>query len=198
MLRVGFTGGIGSGKTTISNIFHSTYNIPIIDADDISRSLLSPNQQAYQQVLNLFGNEALLNNGEINRKWLREKIFLHQDLRKQLENIIHPLVRSEIANQVNQVNTSYCLIVIPLLVESNMQTIVDRILVVDTSRDSQIQRVISRDSVASDHVEDIIDSQIDPIKRLEMADDVITNNGNIQDLHYQVEQLHQKYLDLSS
>ena len=198
MLRVGFTGGIGSGKTTISNIFHSTYNIPIIDADDISRSLLSPNQQAYQQVLNLFGNEALLNNGEINRKWLREKIFLHEDLRKQLENIIHPLVRSEIANQVNQVNTSYCLIVIPLLVESNMQTIVDRILVVDTSRDSQIQRVISRDNVDSDHVEDIIDSQIDPIKRLEMADDVITNNGNIQDLHHQVDQLHQKYLDLSS
>ena len=198
MLRVGFTGGIGSGKTTISNIFHSTYNIPIIDADDISRSLLSPNQQAYQQVLNLFGNEALLNNGEINRKWLREKIFLHQDLRKQLENIIHPLVRSEIANQVNLVNTSYCLIVIPLLVESNMQTIVDRILVVDTSRDSQIQRVISRDNVDSDHVEDIIDSQIDPIKRLEMADDVITNNGNIQDLHHQVDQLHQKYLDLSS
>ena len=198
MLRVGFTGGIGSGKSTISNIFHSTYNIPIIDADDISRILLSPNQQAYKQVLDLFGNEVLLENGEINRKWLREKIFLQPNLRRQLENIIHPMVRSEIANQVNLINTSYCLIVIPLLVESNMQTIVDRILVVDTSRDSQIQRVISRDNVDSDHVEDIIDSQIDPIKRLEMADDVISNNGNIQDLHYQVDQLHQKYLDLSS
>ncbi len=198
MLRVGFTGGIGSGKSTISDIFQSSYNIPIIDADEISRMLLTPNQKAYKEVLGLFGEDVILDNGEINRKWLREKIFVQADLREQLENIIHPKVRNEILQQVNQVKASYCLIVIPLLVESNMQTVVDRILVVDTSKENQIQRVISRDNVEPEQVHNIIASQIDPSKRLELADDIITNNGNIQDLHSQVESLHQKYLDLSN
>ena len=198
MLRVGFTGGIGSGKSTISDIFQSSYNIPIIDADEISRMLLTPNQEAYQEVLELFGDDVILDNGEINRKWLREKIFVQANLREQLEHIIHPRVRNEISQQVNQVKANYCLIVIPLLVESNMQTVVDRILVVDTSKDNQIQRVISRDNVEPEQVYKIIESQIDPSKRLEIADDIITNNGNIQDLHSQVEYLHQKYLDLSN
>lgn len=198
MLRVGFTGGIGSGKSTISDIFQSSYNIPIIDADEISRMLLTPNQEAYQEVLELFGDDVILDNGEINRKWLREKIFVQANLREQLEHIIHPRVRNEISQQVSQVNANYCLIVIPLLVESNMQTVVDRILVVDTSKDNQIQRVISRDNVEPEQVYKIIESQIDPSKRLEIADDIITNNGNIQDLHSQVEYLHQKYLDLSN
>lgn len=198
MLRVGFTGGIGSGKSTISDIFQSSYNIPIIDADEISRMLLTPNQEAYQEVLELFGDDVILDNGEINRKWLREKIFVQANLREQLEHIIHPRVRNEISQQVTQVKANYCLIVIPLLVESNMQTVVDRILVVDTSKDNQIQRVISRDNVEPEQVYKIIESQIDPSKRLEIADDIITNNGNIQDLHSQVEYLHQKYLDLSN
>lgn len=198
MLRVGFTGGIGSGKSTISDIFQSSYNIPIIDADEISRMLLTPNQKAYKEVLGLFGEDVILDNGEINRKWLREKIFVQANLREQLEQIIHPKVRNEISQQVNQVKANYCLIVIPLLVESNMQTVVDRILVVDTSKENQIQRVISRDNVEPEQVHNIIASQIDPSKRLELADDIITNNGNIQDLHSQVESLHQKYLDLSN
>ena len=198
MLRIGLTGGIGSGKSTISDIFHSVYNIPIIDADDISRLLLEPNQLAFQEVVELFGEDVLLDSGEINRKWLREKIFNHSGMRKQLEHIIHPKIRDEILLQVANANASYVLIVIPLLVESNMQTVVDRILVVDTSSDNQTQRVMSRDDCNAEHVQNIIASQIDPNKRLEIADDIITNNGNIQDLHTQVEYLHQKYLDLSN
>ena len=197
MLRIGLTGGIGSGKSTISDIFHSIYHIPIIDADEISRFLLSPNQPAFQEVVNVFGNEVVLETGEINRKWLRKKIFSHTGLKQQLENIIHPKVRDEISKQVSSVKTSYCMIVIPLLIESNMQTVVDRILVVDTNQDNQIQRVSSRDNCDPEHVQNIIASQIDSKKRLELADDIITNNGNIQDLHQQVDHLHQKYLDLS-
>ena len=197
MLRIGLTGGIGSGKSTISDIFHSIYHIPIIDADEISRFLLSPNQSAFKEVVNVFGDDVVMSTGEIDRKWLREKIFNHKDLKQQLEHIIHPKVRDEISKQVSTVQTSYCLIVIPLLVESNMQSTVDRILVVDTNQDNQIQRVTSRDNCAPEHVLSIIDSQIDANKRLESADDVITNNGNIQELHHQVEHLHEKYLDLS-
>ncbi len=198
MLRIGLTGGIGSGKSTISDIFHSVYNIPIIDADEISRVLLEPTHHAFQEVVELFGEDVLLESGEINRKWLREKIFNHSELREQLEHIIHPKIRDEILQQVTNADASYVLIVIPLLVESNMQTVVDRILVVDTSSDNQMQRVMSRDDCNAEHVQNIIASQIDPNKRLEIADDIITNNGNIQDLHTQVEHLHQKYLDLSN
>ncbi len=198
MLRIGLTGGIGSGKSTISDIFHSVYNIPIIDADEISRLLLEPTHHAFQEVVELFGEDVLLESGEINRKWLRERIFNHAELRKQLEHIIHPKIRDEILQQVTNADANYVLIVIPLLVESNMQTVVDRILVVDTSSDNQMQRVMSRDDCNAEHVQNIIASQIDPNKRLEIADDIITNNGNIQDLHTQVEHLHQKYLDLSN
>ncbi len=198
MLRIGLTGGIGSGKSTVSDIFHSVYNIPIIDADEISRLLLEPTQHAFQEVVELFGEDVLLESGEINRKWLREKIFNHSELRKQLEHIIHPKIREEILQQATNADANYVLIVIPLLVESNMQTVVDRILVVDTSSDIQMQRVMSRDDCNAEHVQNIIASQIDPNKRLEIADDIITNNGNIQDLHTQVELLHQKYLDLSN
>ena len=197
MLRIGLTGGIGSGKSTISNQFHNTYNIPVIDADEISRELLSPSGKAYDETINLFGSECILESKHINRRFLREKIFADDNLRQLLEQIIHPKVQAEITTQVNLLTSKYCIIVIPLLIESNMQSIVDRILVIDTSKQNQLDRVSSRDQCETDHVENIVNTQIDSKKRLKHADDVIINNSRLEDLIPQIHQLHQKYLDLT-
>tara|TARA_R110002096_G_scaffold266527_2_gene460083 strand:- start:291 stop:887 length:597 start_codon:yes stop_codon:yes gene_type:complete len=197
MLRIGLTGGIGSGKTTISDHFRDTYNIPVIDADEISRQLLSPTGKAYIETVRLFGAECILDSKNIDRQFLRKKIFANDDLRISLEKIIHPKVQAEITSQVDMFDTKYCLIVIPLLIESNMQALVDRILVIDTSRQNQLDRVSARDQCSKDHVEDIVNAQMDSKERLKYADDIITNNGKREDLIQQIEQLHQKYLDLT-
>ena len=197
MLRIGLTGGIGAGKSTVSNKFHSSHNIPVLDADEISRQLMAPNGEAYEEVTKTFGPESIIQSGEIDRKFIRDKIFKDEKLRTLLENIIHPKVRKNISHQVANFNSSYCLIVVPLLIESNMQSIVDRILVVDTQKEKQISRVTERDRCDSIHVQNIMDTQLNPNERLKHADDIIVNNGNLDDLDSQILQLHQKYLALS-
>ena len=197
MLRIGLTGGIGSGKTTVSDQFHSIYHIPVIDADEIGRKLLSPNGDAYSEVLETFGQESTLKSGEINRKFLREKIFSDEELRIKLGKIIHPKVQASITNQIKNFDTKYCLIVIPLLIESNMQSMVDRILVVDIHKQHQLERVSLRDQCDTGQVQAILDTQIDPEERLKYAHDIISNNGTLEDLVDQIHQLHEKYLALS-
>ena len=197
MLRIGLTGSIGSGKSAISDRFKSLFDIPIIDADQISRELISPQGEAYNEVIKLFGNESVLDSGQINRKYIREKIFNSAELRTSLEQIIHPKVKGHICQQTNLLNSHYCIIVIPLLIEANMQSIVDRILVVQTDRELQINRVSDRDQCTTNHVEAILDNQASLEEKLKYADDVITNNGTLDNLIPQIEQLHQKYLALS-
>lgn len=197
MLRVGLTGGIGSGKTTISDYFKSLYKIPIIDADEISRELVSPQGEAYNEVVKLFGKDVILQQGNINRKLIREKIFDSPKLRDSLEQIIHPKVKKNILVQTKELASNYCLIVIPLLFEANMQSTVDRILVIDTKKKFQITRVSLRDQCTEDHAETIIETQLSTEDKLKYADDVIINDGTRESLIPQIEQLHQKYLALS-
>lgn len=198
MLRIGLTGGIGTGKTVVSDKFKLFYNIPIIDADIVTRSLMQVGTEAYNEIVKAFGTAALTNKNEIDRKFLRQVVFSNQEKRIQLEDIIHPKVRNEIIEWVATLSGPYCLIVIPLLLESNMQSIVDKILVVDTHRQHQLERVAQRDQCSADHVQKIINSQIDADERLRHADDIIANNGNLSDLDEQIHQLHEKYLALSS
>lgn len=197
MLRIGLTGGIGAGKSTVSNKFYSAHNIPIIDADEISRQLMAPNGEAYEEVAKTFGPESIILSGEFDRKFIRDKIFKDKNLRTLLENIIHPKVRANISHQAASFDSNYCLIVVPLLIESNMQSIVDRVLVIDTQKEKQISRVTERDRCYSIHVQNIMDTQIDPNDRLKYADDIIVNNSDLDDLDRQIQQLHQKYLALS-
>jgi dephospho-CoA kinase len=197
MLRVGLTGGIGSGKSTVSNKFNSLFGVPVIDADVINRSLLKPGSIAHTEIKQAFGDEIITGSGEINRKLLREKIFSSEELRKKLENILHPKIRREISSAVSSLETDYCLIVIPLLIESQLQSLVDRILVVDSSQDRQIERVSKRDNCSKHHIRKIISAQTTAEQRLKHADDIIINDGDPGDLDSQIEKLHNKYLLLS-
>ena len=197
MLRVGLTGGIGAGKTTVSEKFREFFDVPVLDADKITRTLMQPGSEAFIEIIELFGKEAATGNGEIDRSFLREIVFSEPSKRQKLEEIIHPKVRMELAKEVGQLTCNYCLIVIPLLIESNMQTVVDRILVIDTLKSNQIERVTIRDNCSRKHVNSILDAQIDPLERLRYADDIISNNGSMQDLDSQIHQLHEKYMALS-
>ena len=197
MLRIGLTGGIGVGKTVVSEKFRLLYDISVIDADNITRQLMQTGKDAYNEIVSTFGTETLSDNKEINRKFLREVIFSDPLKRDTLEKILHPKVRDEIIKNTQTQSGPYCLIVIPLLIESNMQSIVDRILVVDAHRKNQLNRVAARDNCGPDHVNKIIDAQISSDERLSHADDIIHNNGDFDDLDQQIHRLHRKYLALT-
>jgi dephospho-CoA kinase len=192
---IGLTGGVGSGKTTVANLF-AEYGTPIIDADRIARELVEPGQPALQRVVQDFGDEILNSDGTLNRKQLRELIFHDSGRRKQLEAMLHPLIRENMLQQLESLSAPYAILVVPLLVDTGNWEMMDRILVVDTEEDLQIERVMERDSVSQEHAESIVDIQVSRQERLAAADDVIENTGSIEDLKTQVKRLHEFYLNL--
>ena len=196
MLKIGLTGGIGSGKTTASNIF-SGLGVPIIDADVIARQVLAVNQPAFVETVQLFGKAILDSSGHIDRGILRNQIFENPDKRSALEQIIHPRVRATIEKETASLQDDYCLIVIPLLIESNMQDLVDRILVITANPDIRIHRIQQRDKTSLDAVQNIIDAQIDEKERLSSADDILTNNNDVLSLEKDIRMLHEKYQGLA-
>lgn len=194
-IKIGLTGGIGSGKTTVSNMF-SEIGVPIIDADIIARKLLEPGTPASQKVLHALGSDIEDKNSGISRERLRQLIFSDTKAKEILESILHPLVHDEIQRQSAQLNTPYCIIVIPLLIEAGHQDLVDRILVINTTRKIQIARTQARDSTSDHQVKKIIDSQISSDQRIQLADDVITNNSGLEELKIKVLELDKKYRSL--
>lgn len=199
MLKVGLTGGIGSGKTTVSKLFASL-GVPIIDADIIAREVVAPKQSALREISALFGDHLLDEQGQLRRKQLRQIIFADPNKRKQLEAILHPRIRQRMLEQVARAEHqhSYCILSIPLLLESGWQNILDRILVVDISEHLQLTRTCQRDNIDKQAAQAIIASQVSRQTRLLAADDIIDNDGNSDDLHQQVMALHQNYLNLSN
>jgi dephospho-CoA kinase len=196
-LKVGLTGGIGSGKTTVSKLF-AELGVPVIDADIIARSLLEPGTDATRQVIEIFGKDIAINDHEIDRMKLRQRVFDSADARKTLESILHPIVHTQILQQTAALTSPYCIVVIPLLFEAGHQDLVDRILVVNTSRENQIRRAASRDQVKRQDIEKILESQIDPAERLSRADDIIENNNGIEQLQSRVRELDALYRGLAS
>ena len=166
MLKVGLTGGIGCGKTTVAKVF-AQLNIPVIDADEIAHRLVAIGQPALSQIQQEFGADILSPDGSLNRKKLRELIFSDLKQKQKLESILHPLVYQAIQAELKQLNTPYCIICIPLLFETNMSHFVDRILVVDCSVETQIERVRSRDNLTVERIQSIIDSQASRTFRIE-------------------------------
>jgi dephospho-CoA kinase len=196
-LRVGLTGGIGSGKTTVSNLFME-HDVPVIDADVIAHSVVKKGEPAFNAIVHEFSDEILDSKGDLNRAYIRKVIFANVEKKELLEGIIHPQVRSEISSLVSRVVKPYCIISIPLLIESGLQSTVDRILVVDVPESLQIERASKRDKVDHDDLVLIINSQASREDRLKFADDVIRNDQDISLLDSQVENLDIKYREIAS
>ncbi len=196
-LVIGLTGGIGSGKTTVANLFADTYGIDIIDADIVAREVVEPNTFGLNAIIEKCGKEILPEDGTLNRAKLRDAIFSQPKLKTWLNNLLHPLIREKMQQDINQSQSPYCLLVVPLMVENNLQTMTHRLLVVDVDEQVQIERTQQRDNVSIEQIKNILASQASREQRLDAADDVITNNGDNKALVSQVEQLHLQYLKMS-
>lgn len=196
MLVIGLTGGIGSGKSTVAHIFQSL-GVPVIDADIITRELVEPGQDALRDIAGHFGNDIIQTDGHLDRAQLRERIFCNPEERAALENILHPRAKQLVQTRISELNSPYCIISAPLLIESGWTDMVQRILVVDIPSKLQIQRTIARDNITDKQAQAIIDSQIDRDARLATADDVLDNTGDIATLTIHINTLHKEYLRLA-
>ena len=197
MFSVGLTGGIASGKTTISDMF-ADLGVPVIDTDVISRNLLQPGELAYTQVCDHFGDSILYPNGRINRAELRRIVFNDERQKSWLETMLHPLIYQRSHEAILQhAQADYVLVVVPLLFETNFQALVDRILVVDCPAETQIARLTQRDSIDDDLARKMLARQLGNDERIARAHDLIDNRDGLQNLRRQVETLHREYLRLA-
>jgi dephospho-CoA kinase len=197
MLIIGLTGGIGSGKSTVARRFEAL-GVPVIDADAIARQLVAPGEPALRDIAAVFGAHVITSAGELDRAQLRARVFANPDERQALEAILHPKVRGEIQRRIAALSAEYCILSIPLLIESGWQDSVQRVLVVDCPAAVQLERAAQRDGASRANIQAIMDNQVDRQTRLAAADDVITNDGSLAALHAQVDALHQRYRALAS
>lgn len=190
--RIGLTGGIGSGKSTVGSMFRRL-GVPVIDADQVARDVVEPGTDALFKLEKHFG-ETILSEGRLDRRRLREIIFSDEAARQWVETLLHPYIEAELLRRADLEAYPYVVLEVPLLLEAGYRDLVDRVLVIDVPVSLQVDRVVSRDQVQSDQVETIIKTQIGRETRIEQADDVLENCGNLKDLERQVERLHQHYL----
>ena len=191
-LVVGIAGGIGSGKTAVSDRFRS-HGIEVADADAASRRVVEPGEPALETITDRFGSGVLLGDGTLNRSMLRERVFHNASERRWLESLLHPLINQRIRDVLEAAPSPYAILVNPLMRRRDPRA--DRILVVDAPVATQIERAMARDGVAESQVRAIIASQIDRRSRLRLADDVIVNDGSLDDLNDAVDRLHTRYLE---
>lgn len=196
-LKVGLTGGIGSGKTLASDRF-AELGAEVIDTDQLSRELVEPGQPALAEIAAAFGDTVLQADGRLDRAALRRLIFDHPDARKRLEQILHPRIRAAMLARAGNSAAPYLVFVIPLLLETGQQGLVDRVLVIDAPETLQRSRAAGRDGVDPAEIDRILAAQLDRDSRLRGADDVLTNDRGIPDLIDQVDALHQRYLALAT
>lgn len=192
-LIIGLTGGIASGKTTVSNLFLKL-GVPVIDADVLAHALVQPGQPALALVVQTFGDDILQPDGHINRHLLRQRVFASISQRQRLEAILHPRILQAMRDQVKTVHYPYCLFSIPLLVETQQMNNVDRVLVVDCLPDQQRERLAARSGFAAADIERILAAQASRGARLAIADEVIHNDTGLENLEPQVLRLHAFYL----
>jgi len=196
MLVVGLTGGIGSGKTTVANYF-TALGVPLIDADQIARELVEPGSTVLNEIVDCFGPDVLNSRGDLDRLRLRHRVFTDTGERRRLEAILHPRIRAEMARRIRLLNAPYCIASIPLMVETAQTDLVDRVLVVDCPPELQRERIARRDGWPKDDIEGVLRAQAPRAQRLQAADDIIVNDGNLDTLRTTVASLHRRYLELS-
>ncbi|WP_394129293.1 dephospho-CoA kinase [Shewanella maritima] len=192
---VGLTGGIGSGKTTVANLFAGK-GIELVDADVVARDVVKPNTEGLNAIAAHFGNAVLNADGSLNRQALRGRVFSHENERLWLNNLLHPLIRKTMLEHVHNAKSDYVILVVPLLFENGLDSLVNTTLVVDISADLQKQRSAARDSTSQAEIQKIIDSQMSREQRLSKADHIIDNQGDVSSLSKQVNELHQHFLSL--
>jgi dephospho-CoA kinase len=196
LLRIGLTGGIASGKSTAAERFIEL-GVPVIDADAAARAAVEPGTAGLRRIIERFGSGILAGNGELDRRALRDLIFSDPDARRDLEAILHPLIRADMDRSAAATDGPYVVMAIPLLVEGASRDRVDRILVVDVDEDVQLQRVMERDHCSLEKARAILDAQAHRAARLAVADDVLSNTGTVTDLRQAVDRMHERYLRLA-
>jgi dephospho-CoA kinase len=197
LLKIGLTGGIASGKSTVCALFE-TFSVPIIDADTIALQLVEPNMPAHSEIVLKFGKEILNIDNRLNRKKMRQLIFSDPSAKHSLEDILHPKIRQQLILQTHQYHAPYIILAIPLLFEAKMTDLVDRTLVIDIHDDLQLERLQQRDKIPAQQAQAMIKAQCSQQQRLASADDIIDNNNDITSLKSQVELLHKKYIKLAN
>jgi len=193
--KVGLTGGIGSGKSTVAGLF-AKLGTPVLDADVIARELVIPGTSALARIVEAFGADILTAQGTLDRPRLRRIIFSDPARRKALEAILHPPIRAAMRERVAKLAGPYCVLCIPLLLETGQETEVDRILVVDTPHSLQYRRVMARDGLSAAEAAAILRAQIGWRERLARADDVIVNDKGFAELERRVSELDRLYRNL--
>ncbi|MEZ8099708.1 dephospho-CoA kinase [Vibrio bivalvicida] len=195
-LVIGITGGIASGKTTVADLFHQNFGIEIVDADIVARQVVEPESQGLKAIEQHFGDSVIQQDGTLDRAKLRKIIFSNPSQKEWLNHLLHPMIRTEMMTQLAEVKSDYALLVIPLMVENNLQSLADKVLVVDVDEKTQIQRTIERDHVDAAQAKAILSSQASREQRLAIADYVIKNNTENQKLLSQITELHKKFLEI--
>ena len=191
------TGGIGAGKTTVEEIF-SSLGVETLDADQITNNLLDKNTKAYKKIVEIFGRTILTNQEEINRPRMREIIFRDRFAKKKLEDILHPQIRSVMNHEVKKAKGRYILQVIPLWFEvygEERPADIWKIIVVETSKECRKERTLRRSKTDMDTFDLILDNQATDSERRKIADDIIFNQGTIEELRLQVNSVHERYIN---
>jgi len=194
---IGLTGGIGSGKTTVTKLFIDL-GIDVVDADIVAREVVEPNSPALIAINKHFGSDYIDENGQLNRSLLRTRIFSDEKDKLWLNDLLHPLIRQAMQTQLSQCKSVYCILIAPLLLENKLEFMVNRVLVVDVLTQTQLSRAVKRDPSSREEIQRIIDSQISRDERLAAANDIVSNESdNLTLLKQQVMALHQSYLDFA-
>jgi dephospho-CoA kinase len=197
LLRIGLTGGIASGKSTVARRF-TDLGVPVIDADIAARDVVAPGKPGLEPVIKRFGPRVVAENGELDRPALRDLVFSDPAARRDLEAILHPLIRAEMDRGVAAAVGPYIVMAIPLLIEGGSRDRVDRILVVDVDEAVQLERVMARDHSSLEQARAILATQVPRTARLAASDDVLSNVGTVTELRQGVDRLHQQYLRLAA
>lgn len=195
--RVGLTGGIASGKSVVADMF-ADLGVPIIDTDVIAREVVEPGQPALEEIRERFGEHMLDASGNLDRMAMRKEIFANEQSRSDLETILHPRIGAETRRQADAADGDYQIIVVPLLVSSPLRHFVDRVLVVDCDPNTQIQRLLARDTETEEQARKILAAQTSREERLAIADDVIRNDGDLEQLRERVIELANRYSELAA
>ena len=196
VFRVGLTGGIASGKSTVADYF-AELGVPVVDTDLIAREVVSINSPALEEIRTAFGPDVISADGTLDRAAMRKIVFADDGKRRLLESILHPRIRELAFRRADQASAPYVIIVVPLLFESPMRNAMDRILVLDCSVETQLKRLLARDCETEEQANKIIAAQATRDERLSIADDVITNDGDLEATRREVGRLHRRYLALA-